>query len=221
MLTAIVSWKGRKLEIAFRADERLADLVERCSAATGVPCERIKLLASGVMMRDPSASLSHYGLKDGSKIMMMGDAGPTPTGPRPTALPKPSTPPQTPESLAQQKLSDAEMTLTSTLLPEIVAYEAAALAYTQDPAQSHDVSTAKKLRDIHARLGEAVLQTLLKVDGVVVPDGQDEIRARRKEAVKRCNGMLDRLDGTKESIREFESRVKGSSGGNGEQQNKM
>ncbi|KAJ3402907.1 hypothetical protein HDU80_004649 [Chytriomyces hyalinus] len=205
-MSVIVSFKGRKMEMPLQGGDTLRDLVNRCEAETGVPSDRIKLLASGVMMKDLNASLIHYGIKSGSKIMMMGDNAPTPTGPRPTAVPKPSTPPMTPEQTAIHKLSEIDASLAKTIMPLVEEYTNSATAYASQESSNDTHISAKKLKDGHARVSELILQTLLKVDEVLVGEN-DELRMRRKDAVRRCNALLDRVDAAKESVKAFDSKM--------------
>ncbi|ORY52580.1 hypothetical protein BCR33DRAFT_693735 [Rhizoclosmatium globosum] len=172
------------------------------------------------MMKDTSAALQHYGIKNGSKIMMLGDAAPIPQ-PAPTSTPlaasssnasanasAQSLHTMTPEELALHKLAEIETTLTQTTTPLVESYISLALEYTTTPISAIDPVQSKKLKDSHARVSELILQVLLKVDGVKVPEGDELVRGKRKEAVKRCNGYLDTVDGWKEKVREFEERVK-------------
>ncbi|KAI9351424.1 hypothetical protein BDR26DRAFT_929874 [Obelidium mucronatum] len=297
-----VSHKGRKLEIPLSATDTLGDLLARCSKETGVPADRIKLLASGdspalkrkrpenaaddrdaigdffgsikstvsewfgggggvepanntikrnqsmpqrttsrpdlmtrvnvlgqedfkgsyVMMKDHSASLQHYGIKNGSKIMMLGDVetrpsvtkqaptGPIPSGPTGSSS---SIHTMTPEEAALHKLSEIDATLTSQTIPLVEEYMTTAIDYTsQLPSEttSLDAVQKKKVKDAHARVSELILQVLLKVDGVKVPEGDEVVRMRRKECVKKCNALLDRVDSMKEKVKEFEAAFNSS-----------
>ncbi|KAJ3067295.1 hypothetical protein HDU98_009517 [Podochytrium sp. JEL0797] len=266
-MSVIITHKGKKLDIPFSSTDKLSDLVNRCSEATGVPTDRIKLLASGedpvadffgkvgskisnwfggsespkpqqpqqqqqqggfsrpdlvqrvnmfgeqdfkgsyVMMKDMNASLIHYGIKNGSKIMMMGDTAPPPRAP--TSLP--STPSEqlhttTPEDLALTTLQTATATLTTTILPLIDQYIALADQHTS--SDSLDASRSKHLRQEHARMSELVLQVLLKVDAVKAPEGDEVVRMRRKEAVRECNRLLEKVDAVKDGVRVFEEDMK-------------
>ncbi|KAJ3194179.1 hypothetical protein HK101_003343, partial [Irineochytrium annulatum] len=122
-----ISWKGKKFDVQIRTSTgdpgfhivTLGDLLEKCSTASGVPADRIKLLTNGgepdrnrgkgqggkeglgffekmgrgidsfvdwvsgesdsaqgsyVVMKDPRAPLANYGIRQGSKVMMIGDA---------------------------------------------------------------------------------------------------------------------------------------------------
>ena len=100
VMSLVIGWKGKKQTIHFDheferyADDwinyvSLQDVLTKLTGASGVPQERIKLLFNGgnsavqscmpnrahtlVMMKDPKAMLSSFGIKTGSKIMMIGD----------------------------------------------------------------------------------------------------------------------------------------------------
>ncbi|KAJ3282366.1 hypothetical protein HDU76_008720 [Blyttiomyces sp. JEL0837] len=325
MSTVLVTWKGKKFEVpildqqgqpAFHK-ESLRSLYDRCSASTGVPVERMKLLMAGgempktarsstsgyrydaygnatpgtnnddfmqnigesfktvgkkidkamdgffswmegkddstrdsppsgsyVMMKDLNAPLAHYGIKPGSKIMMIGDAAPAEPQPRTSGFstptpqqqyspsmnptsnstkPLPTPPPSqhqetvhlTPDALALQKLSSIRHELEGKVNPLIDSYTTSVIEFTSAIEASREpTQTLKQLKDSHAKVSELLLQGLLKIDGVVVPEGHEEVRLRRKEAVKFVNGLLEKVDGLKERVAEA-SKYLVTSGGNG------
>lgn len=47
----------------------------------------------------------------------------------------------------------------------------------------------------HNRLGELLLQSLLRLDAIIAEGEWDEARKERKNAVREVQGLLDRLDG--------------------------
>lgn len=55
-------------------------------------------------------------------------------------------------------------------------------------------STLKKLNDEHAKCAELLLQQLLKLDSVEVPDGNEGVRMKRRQTVRRMNGQLEQID---------------------------
>lgn len=54
---------------------------------------------------------------------------------------------------------------------------------------------ANTLREQHAKLGELLLQALLRLDAINIESGWPDARAERKGAVKSVQGVLDRVDG--------------------------
>jgi len=57
------------------------------------------------------------------------------------------------------------------------------------PTLSHEDAKAT-----HARLGELLLQALLRLDAITPESGWTEVRSARKGAVKEVQGLLDLLD---------------------------
>ncbi|KAJ3212988.1 hypothetical protein HK099_007619 [Clydaea vesicula] len=77
-MSVFVKYKSKKIEIKFPFENwedkvTLKLLKEKCSEATKVKVENIKLLTTGVVMKDDNAVLSRYKVKNGSKIVMLGD----------------------------------------------------------------------------------------------------------------------------------------------------
>ncbi|KAJ3080514.1 hypothetical protein HK102_002994 [Quaeritorhiza haematococci] len=202
-------------------------------------------LVSGsfVVMKNPSLPLSKYGIKNKSKIMMIGDNvkmqapprtssiaqqhanGPSPpatasspsSSTSPLSSPSRSTAPATPESAMLNKLETAMTEIRSKLVPMIEQYSEDVVRFmavhspasTSHPPSSTNPSnstpTPKQLRDKYAQVSELLMQNLLKIDGVTAPPNatpevETEIRARRREAVKMVQGLMDRVDGLRERV---------------------
>jgi hypothetical protein len=72
------------------------------------------------------------------------------------------------------------------LLPSLIAFEAS-LSATEKSSQ-------ESLKQEYTRLGELLLQTLLRLDSFT-PEGEwEEARKARKAAVKEIQGLLTRID---------------------------
>ncbi|KAI8849465.1 hypothetical protein BC829DRAFT_182224 [Chytridium lagenaria] len=190
-------------------------------------------------MRDMNATLTAYGLKPGSKIMMIGEKPvspqhsspnvartqsnraanahhpypqrPAPQHHEPTPAPPPRSPPQpqlSPEEACTKKLNDIMQNVHTTIVPLIESFSTRATAFIAGtPGTDDDAPTEKKLKFEHSRIGELLLQSLLKIDGVSVPFGHEELRLRRKECVREVNQLLDRADGMKERVLEAASKM--------------
>ncbi|KAI8813843.1 hypothetical protein BJ742DRAFT_787664 [Cladochytrium replicatum] len=240
-MSITVNSRGRRLELSFAQEQRmygenwpehvtLGNLLERCSNASQIPVNRIKLLHSKVLMKDSSATLSSYGVRTGSKISMLRDGekfydvpGSTPTSSPSRSEPEyPSLPPRaapappstsgTPSNappLAPPKYVNHKDKLISTIdalldkvnfeiAPQIADYATSVEGIRHRNLTPHDV---KRLQDTSLRCGEMLMQTLLKIDGVTVGENE-QARAKRKEAVKMVQGLMDRVDGLKERVKE-------------------
>ncbi|KAJ3115696.1 BAG molecular chaperone regulator 1 [Phlyctochytrium bullatum] len=148
---------------------------------------------SFVMMKDMNATLATYGLKSGSKIMMIGEK------------------PLTPEEASLKKLEEIMSHVHGTIVPLIEEYSSKATLFIGAAATGgvdggDDVPTEKQVKFEHSRVGELLLQALLKIDGVNVPEGNDVVRLKRKECVREVNALLDRADGIKERVAEAVKR---------------
>ncbi|TPX71454.1 hypothetical protein SpCBS45565_g01186 [Spizellomyces sp. 'palustris'] len=263
-MSVIVNWKGKRFDVPFREEAAkaaregydwtrrvtLGDLLEKCSRASRVPKENIKLLHSGggpfaeelewasgswwqsvaktwedwvrgpsdeewmgcfAIMKDPAASLFDYGIRQGSKIMMIGDKTlpPKPSHPSSAHSQQPRQPPTRDTSApADTKTSEEESLIErleshiadtrNTVLPIVEDYTDQASRYIDEATPPND--PPKYLRDLYAKASELLLQSLLKLDGVTCPPDFENARAKRKEAVRFVQSHLDRIDGLKERV---------------------
>lgn len=124
-------------------------------------------------MKHDTAPLSAYHLHPNSTIALIGTDAPPPS----------SQPPQTSQIRAEQPVIEtirAELSnVRTTLAPALVIF-------LQDPNLSG--------RKEHLRLGELLLQSLIRLDAIVPESTWDHARKDRKEAVREVQDMLDRLD---------------------------
>lgn len=90
--------------------------------------------------------------------------------------------------------STSPTTTSSAAAPEPIATvtSAPAPASAEKPAVLQGANT---LREQHAKLGELLLQALLRLDAINIESGWPDARAERKGAVKSVQGVLDRVDG--------------------------
>ncbi|KAJ3416431.1 hypothetical protein HDV05_001589 [Chytridiales sp. JEL 0842] len=188
-----------------------------------------------VMMKDLNATMTHYGIKTGTKILVVGEAsGPRPPPPStsrstPTSNQHPTAPPrststQTPTQKCLSTLSTHLTTIKSTIAPFLDTYHTTSTLLLSTPpphsaltdSQKRDLETMRKL---HAQIGELVLQVLMKVDGVVLEEGTEEergvVRERRKGVVKELNGILEGVDGVKERVEAWRKGAGGTGGTSG------
>ncbi|KAI8822856.1 uncharacterized protein EV422DRAFT_585359 [Fimicolochytrium jonesii] len=183
-------------------------------------------------MKDPNMSLAQYGIRTGSKIMMIGD-----NSPPSTSSPAPSSRSGTPQQdqnkppAVDMKNEDSVVNLidfhmdyiTTTVMPIVEEYVAKATEYLETgditttdtasrPASAESGTTPnapKKLADLHAKAAELLLQRLLKIDAVELEPGFDRARSRRREAVRFVQGQLDKIDGIKERVKAAVASKKG------------
>ncbi|KAG8931540.1 hypothetical protein FRC02_002528 [Tulasnella sp. 418] len=151
---------------------------------THLPPHAFKLIHSGAVMKDDTAPISAYGLHGGSTIMIIG-GNLLPAPPTKTASKEASRPTEASTiSTIQTELTRVRSTLASPV-------EVFLTSVNGENTGHVDKDT---LRQEHNRLGEMLLQSLLRLDAVAPETDWMQARQERKLAVKEVQGMLDRLD---------------------------
>ncbi|KAF9222727.1 hypothetical protein BS17DRAFT_179145 [Gyrodon lividus] len=183
-----------------------ADLAEY----THLPPTSFKLVHAGAVMKDDSAPLSAYKIRENSTIALIGGHS-LPEAPSAAGVPRPPPPKQKALQTEEGTISAIHAELErvrSTLLPDVDAFVRALLhlpsdAETTTSAPTPDISSSLNSSSLskpspldHTRLSELLLQSLLRLDALHM-SGADwpEARQQRKAAVREVQGVLDRLDG--------------------------
>ncbi|KAJ3188172.1 hypothetical protein HDU85_005322 [Gaertneriomyces sp. JEL0708] len=223
-----VGWKGRRLEVRFRNEEEDAErndevdpsawakyvtlerLLQTCSRMTKVPIENIKLIFGGAAMKDLKSSLWSHGVRNGSKLMMLGDqksrVDPTRRSRSPRSSAKDTgtatspTPdgPDSEESLIIHRLDKLVEGARNTILPMVDDYCREGEEFIENVQPAMEIP--KRLRDLYAKVSELLLQSLLKVDGVVLPPQGENARLKRRSCVKLIQSELDKIDKLRDRI---------------------
>lgn len=172
-------------------------------------------------MKDDSTPLSSYHLKPGCTITVMGTAeqldeasGPSSnkTGggkvPAVPAFGKKHVAPTTQQGTLQAIQAELEAVRAS-LKPSVVTFLSLILPSTQStppeatptspaitasPSIPQSQPTPQKAREEHTRLGELLLQALLRLDAILPESEWTDARSARKTAVKEVQSLLDELD---------------------------
>jgi len=120
-------------------------------------------------MKDDKAPISAYHLHPNSVIALIGSADPRHLV---------SSAPHHPSEASIVVTIQTELhAVRSSIKPDIDTF-------LKDPTNQKE----------HARLGELLLQTLLRLDGIVAEPAWEEARKERKFAVREVQDMLDTLD---------------------------
>ncbi|RSH94014.1 hypothetical protein EHS25_006667 [Saitozyma podzolica] len=177
----------------------LSQLLATLSSHTGIPVPQLKLIYKGAVLKDPSLTISSYGLTDGSLLVLVGKDGDVPSAPPPSTAPpaakvggKKKQPETTTESVLVEYIRGLVSGLLDPLEPAIRTF----ISHT-DPNATNKPAQSQKfevLQREHARLSELLLRGLLDLDGVEIPSGWAEARKERKEAVKTVQAQLTRVD---------------------------
>lgn len=122
-----------------------------------------------------------YSLKPGSTIHLIGSAAPLPTS----------------RQSAKEEIPRTQEGMMTTIQAELDAVQKKVIPSLETflNALSVPESPAKEdLKQEHTRLGELLLQSLLRLDAITPESAWEEARKSRKAAVKQVQGILDKLD---------------------------
>ncbi|KAF8894010.1 hypothetical protein BD779DRAFT_1669512 [Infundibulicybe gibba] len=164
----VVSVHWNRERITFQLpppDTLLGALRDSLAEYTRLPPDAFKLIHNGAIMKDNSAPISAYGLHENSTIALIGATNQPPTGAT-------SQSEQSIVNFIRHELDHVRSTLT----PDVHAFLSA----------PHEKE--------HNRLGELLLQSLLRLDSVSTEPAWDTARLERKLAVREVQALLDSLD---------------------------
>jgi len=150
------------------------------SQHTHLPPHTFQLIFAGAIMKNDSASIASYGIVPGCSIYIY-----QPSSAQRTASSAPAA--RTPQSTLQSLQSELD-NVRSTLSTPIGEFMSSLPPHNPTPPPR------TQLAQTHTRLGEMLLQSLLRLDAIVPEPSWDEVRLARKNAVKEVQGLLDRLD---------------------------
>ncbi|KAI0001334.1 hypothetical protein BJV74DRAFT_876835 [Russula compacta] len=172
-MSLTVKWGRERLQIPLPLpDTKLSALRQTLSDHTHLPPNAFKLIYAGAIMKDDDAPLSAYKIRSGGTLLLLDStpaASPTPVAAA-AAVPK---------------------TEASTI--EVIQVELATVRGTLEPSVDAFLRTPTVDAE-HTRLGELLLQALLRLDAISIDSSWTEARRERKGAVRAVQGVLDRLD---------------------------
>ncbi|KDQ21837.1 hypothetical protein BOTBODRAFT_50374 [Botryobasidium botryosum FD-172 SS1] len=149
------------------------------SQHTHLPPHSFQLIFAGAIMKNDSASIASYGIVPGCSIHIYQPASQRAAASAPAA--------RTPQSTLQSLQSELD-NVHSTLSAPIGEFMSSLPPHNPAPPPR------AQLAQTHTRLGEMLLQSLLRLDAIVPEPAWDDVRLARKNAVKEVQGLLDRLD---------------------------
>lgn len=174
----------------------LSQLLGTLSHQTGVPESQLKLIYKGAVLKDPSLTISSYGIQDGSDLALVGKEGkgPEPPAPKPQQVVKKKN--VQPDTDDEQVLTDWIHQLVRGVVEPLEASIATFVSFTNANATNRpkQVPPFETLQREHARLSELLLRGLLDLDGVNIPSEWKNARQARKDGVKKLQGELNRVD---------------------------
>jgi len=174
-MSLTVKWGRERLQVPLPPLDttKLSTLRQTLSELTHIPPNGFKLIYAGAIMKDDDAFLSAYKIRPGGTLLLLDSTPAASSSPAVAAAPKL---PKTEASTID--LIQAELTaVRANLEPRVNAF-------LRTPTAD----------DEHTRLGELLLQALLRLDAINIDSSWAEARRERKGAVRAVQGVLDRLD---------------------------
>jgi len=171
-----VKWGREKLQFPLPPPEtKLAVIRKQIADHIHLPDSSFKLIHAGAVMKDDSAPISSYGLKNKSNIAVVG--GPEQVGAAPER--------KTEKHVITQIVSELDKVRTE-LLPSVDEF--------LDSLSNRAIIPGDGLDQEHRRLGELLLQSLLRLDAIHAESEWEQARKDRKAGVREVQALLDRLD---------------------------
>ncbi|KAI0268745.1 hypothetical protein BC834DRAFT_651609 [Gloeopeniophorella convolvens] len=188
-MSITVKWGRERLQLPLPPlDTKLAVLRQTLSAHTSLPPNAFKLIYAGAIMKDDNAPLSSYNMRPDTTLLLLDSTPAAAPAPAPSAAPKPP------------------KTEASTI--ETIQAELASVRGTLEPGVDAFLRTPTADAE-HTRLGELLLQALLRLDAINIESAWVDARRERKGAVRTVQGVLDRLDkGWREAKAQAQAQAK-------------
>ncbi|KAH6914351.1 hypothetical protein BKA70DRAFT_1261142 [Coprinopsis sp. MPI-PUGE-AT-0042] len=155
---------------------------------TGLPYDGFKLIHKGAVIKDNNAPIYAYHIVPGSVLQLIPTA--VPNEPQQHPHHHPSTSHTTADEKAVLSTIQSEVaSVRSKLAPDLRDLLSRISRYPNEKTPEPD-------RKECLRLGELLLQSLLRLDGIAPDRDWEQARGERKAAVKEVQGLLDALDDT-------------------------
>ncbi|KZT70917.1 hypothetical protein DAEQUDRAFT_724663 [Daedalea quercina L-15889] len=205
-----VKWGRERLHFPLpSSDAKLAEIRHEIATYTQLDPQAFKLVHAGAVMKDDNAPISAYGIKPNSTIAVVGGGDVPGASKRRKHKERPAE--RTEASTVAQIRGELDA-VRRTLQPDVDAFLATldpssvpSSTASAPPPQPASALTDGKVTQLggrntdveleHRRLGELLLQSLLRLDAISAEGEWEEARKERKGAVKEVQGLLDRLDG--------------------------
>ncbi|CCM00055.1 uncharacterized protein FIBRA_02082 [Fibroporia radiculosa] len=200
-MSYVVKWGRERLHFTLPPpDTKLAAIRHQLAEYTQLPPQSFKLIHAGAVMKDDNAPISAYGIKPGSTIALVGGGEDLEPSGRASSKHKEKPQERTEASIVAQIRGELD-SVRRTLQPDVDGFLTTLNPDYVPPSVSSAAPPAAAGRrnpDLareHIRLGELLLQSLLRLDAITAEGEWEEARRERKGAVREVQALLDRLDG--------------------------
>ncbi|KAF6763066.1 hypothetical protein DFP72DRAFT_874580 [Ephemerocybe angulata] len=181
-MSVTVKWGRERLSFALPArDTPLKALRQSLQEYTQI--QDFKLIHKGAVLNDNNATLAQYHIVPGSVIVLL---------PTARAADAPIVSDREPEPAPAVGLTTEESALLTTIHTELATVRSSLTPELNDLLASPEPHDKKQ----YLRLGELLLQSLLRLDALAPQREWEHARTARKEAVREVQALLDTLDDT-------------------------
>lgn len=143
-------------------------------------------------------TVSTYGIRENSTIAIIGGDQKPPSGSASSSKRQNGSARPTEQSTID-KIRAELTTIHENLVPSLDTFLTTISAPSSAPARNGNVSAGAggeaELAQEHARIGELLLQALLRLDVIPLESEWQDARKERKVTVREVQGLLDKLDG--------------------------
>ncbi|CAO3625022.1 unnamed protein product [Mucor fragilis] len=198
----VLAYDSRYYDIHFRdvrggmRQATVAELKERCKSMTGVTIATMKLKVSGAFIKDDTATLTSSGIHDGCIVYVMGD-----------------------------RANNEQLRQTASGNPEEVGYMIRIskvmdkIEGSKDKIEEFDIRVVslldgdqsdamrKETEDLGIYLSELLMQSLIALDGVNCPSEFVTARDNRRQGVKQCQALMDRVDQARAALKQNKQKL--------------
>jgi hypothetical protein len=171
----------------------LSQLINTLTHQTGLDPSKVKLIYKGAVLKDPSLTISSYGITDDSTLVLIGSEDKVIPQQQTKVINKKN---KQPETDSEDVLVDWINQLIHNTLDPLTASIATFKSQVDVNATNKPsvIPPFEVLQKEHARLSEMLLRGLLDLDGVEIRSEWTRARAARKEGVKKVQGELTKVD---------------------------
>ncbi|KAI0718965.1 hypothetical protein C8T65DRAFT_637570 [Cerioporus squamosus] len=197
-MSIVVKWGRERLHFPVPPpDAKLGQLRHDIAEYTQLPAQSFKLIHAGAVMKDDNAPVSAYGIKGGSTIALVGGGEPVKAPSKPSEKAPRTERLDKVRSTLRPDVDSFLSALTPASAAAHVGPEPTTTALPPKPASAagSGIRRPADFSQEHVRLGEMLLQSLLRLDAMSVEGDWEAARNERRAAVKEVQALLDRLDG--------------------------
>lgn len=178
MITVLYTHQSKKLELELDPERPISHLMDRLEEITDVPVGNMKVIFGGKTISTiPAMPIGQSGLKNGSKIMMLG-----------------------------KKVNAAEDSLIQGLKPMRAEFETkkSKLSGLQSQVENYEKGFLQETKSLDKDImviAEYSMRLLEKLDGYSIAEEHKIARQKRKDLVREIQTQLDQCDVLRERLK--------------------